>query len=358
MDLSRRDFLRASSAIAAAFGLRTFPGEAVAQTPGSGAPTVVWLQAQSCSGCSVSLLNSIYYLSAAELLTKTLTVAYHPTVMATAGADAVAVAQQALGTKGYILVVEGSIPVGAQGRYCYLWPGMTAVKGVQTFAPNAAYILAVGTCSSYGGMPAGRPNPTGVTSLGAAVGVTRVVNLPGCPAHPDWVVGTIAYILKEKKAPELDRLRRPKTFYPEIIHEECPFEDDYEHGRETGNYGRCRYGIGCKGPKAVCDCYRRKWNSGAAKTPGVNWCMASGCPCLGCTEPGFPDSMSPFYLSLSGTRTSSGTSASGGGGTPDDEHDRSRSTSAAQTRPQSTGAQRRPAGQPTRRGPNAPGSRR
>ncbi len=29
--------------------------------------------------------------------------------------------------------------------------------------------------------------------------------------------------------------------------------------------------------------------------PGVNWCVGAGAPCYGCTEPSFPDRMTPFY---------------------------------------------------------------
>ena len=60
-------------------------------------------------------------MTVADLLLKTVTLTYHPNVMATsgvlvngvapAGADAVAVAQAARNAKGYILVVEGAIPV-------------------------------------------------------------------------------------------------------------------------------------------------------------------------------------------------------------------------------------------------------
>jgi hydrogenase small subunit len=318
MELTRRDFLRASSALAAAFGMQAsgiVPPAEGAVTAG-GLP-VVWLQAQACTGCSVSLLNTIYYMSAADLLTNTLSVEYHSTLMAAAGDRAVAAAQAALNAKGYVLVVEGAIPTASQGKYCYVWPGMTAMAAVQQFAANAKFILAVGTCSSYGGIPAAAAtpvNPTGVKPLSAIVGVTRTINLPGCPAHPDWIVGTVAYLLKNGAAPSLDSLRRPKSFYPGIIHEDCPYEDYYEDGRERGSYGPCRYGVGCKGPKTVCDCKKRKWNGAAANTPGVNWCMGAGTPCIGCTEPGFPDGMSPFYTHGSSTRTGSGSSGSGSTG--------------------------------------------
>jgi hydrogenase small subunit len=293
MELTRRDFLTASAAIGAAFGLRIPDADAaLVGPPTSSTPTVVWLQAQSCSGCSVSFLNSMYYASAAELLTQTLNVAYHPTIMAAAGRDAVAVAQSARAAKGYVLVVEGAIPTGAGGAYCYLWPGLTAMKGVQDFAMNARYVIACGTCSSYGGCAAARPNPTAVKSLGALVGVTRVLNIPGCPIHPDWLVGTIAYILRYGKAPEVDDLRRPKLFYGQTTHDRCPYkEDDYRGPRP----GHCLFEVGCKGKKTFSDCSTRRWNSRAKGVLGVNWCCEAGSPCQGCTEPGYPDLMSPFH---------------------------------------------------------------
>jgi hydrogenase small subunit len=360
MQLTRRDFLRASSALSAAFGLRLplmSEAEAAAMPP---TPPVVWLQAQSCSGCSVSLLNTIYYMTAADLLTKTVSMRFHSTVMAAAGANAVAAAQAALNQKGYILVVEGAIPTGSQANYCFLWPGMNAMQGVRTYAANAAFVIAAGSCSAFGGVPAARPNPTTVRPLSAIVGTNKLINIPGCPIHPDWLVGTVAYLLANNKAPSLDSRRRPKTFYPEIIHEECPYEEYYEEGREGGNYGPCRFGIGCKGPKTVCDCNRRRWNGAAANTPGVNWCMASGSPCLGCTEPGFPDGMSPFYTHAAGSTVGvgSGGGGSGGGGDNggDDDHeseDRGSRRTSSNTNTTSTPTAQPEAAQPEAAQPEA-----
>ena len=52
MSVSRRDFLRATSALAAAFGLRAIgPGAVWA---GEEKAAVVWLHAQGCTGGSVS----------------------------------------------------------------------------------------------------------------------------------------------------------------------------------------------------------------------------------------------------------------------------------------------------------------
>ena len=70
--ITRRDFLRATSAIGAAFGLQAtgltkFAETAEAKETAAGGLPVLWLQAQACTGCSVSLLNSIYYATIDDL---------------------------------------------------------------------------------------------------------------------------------------------------------------------------------------------------------------------------------------------------------------------------------------------------
>lgn len=288
MDLTRRDFLKASSAVAAAFGIQLPDALGAPKTAGEdGPPSVVWLQTQGCTGCSVSLLNSITIMSVGELLINTVNLEYHPTVMAAAGQKAIDVARKFLNQPLDVLVVEGAIPTAKAGKYCYLWPGLTALRGVQDFARNAAFVLAVGTCSSFGGIPAAGPNPTGARSLGAVIsGTRRVINIPGCPAHPDWIVGTVAYLLTHGEAPPVDSLRRPREFFSKKLHEQCPNKD---------NKDRCLKPYGCKGQKTRADCPTRKWNSPGPGAIGVNWCVESRSPCQGCTEPGFPGGMSPFY---------------------------------------------------------------
>lgn len=301
MVVTRRDFLKATSAIAAALGLRSLSSQEAFGA--EGAQSVVWLQAQGCTGCSVSLLNSIYYATIDDLLLNSLDLNYHPTVMAAAGDLAISAAQAALeGPGGYVLVVEGAIPMANQGRYCYLWPGMTAFEGVKEFSRKAGFILAVGTCAAYGGMPAGRPNPTGARSVESALGGTPVINIPGCPAHPDWIVGTIVHLLTYGKAPRLDNDGRPTAYFGRKIHEQCPLQKRSKAGdcALTLSEDGCLKRLGCNGRQTRSDCPKRQWNSGAAGAYGVNWCIGARNPCQGCTEPGFPDSMSPFYTEMEG----------------------------------------------------------
>ena len=132
---------------------------------------------------------------------------------------------------------------------------------------------------------------TGVMDVFKEYGIkTPVVNIPGCPSHPDWIVGSIVHLLT-KGLPELDDNGRPKLFFGENIHDNCPHLKEYDAGtlsEKLSDPKGCRIELGCKGPSTFADCYTRKWNS------GLNWCVDNAV-CIGCVEPGFPDASSPFY---------------------------------------------------------------
>ena len=297
MKLTRRDFLGASTALAGAFGLQATgllpAGEALALEAVDGGMPVLWLQAQTCTGCSVSLLNSIYYTTIDDLLLNKLDVDFHPNLMAAAGDSAVAAAEATYQKGGYVLVVEGAIPSGANGEYCYLWKGTKAKDGWSRFAQRARFVIAAGTCASFGGVYAGAPNPTGAAGLPATYGGKRIIKVPGCPTHPDWLVAVIAYILKTNTIPALDSYGRPKEFFSRTVHEQCPLRESDEAERLSQQ--GCLKELGCNGPRTKADCPKRRWNSPGAGQTGVNWCIGAGTPCYGCTEPGFPDQMSPFF---------------------------------------------------------------
>ena len=322
MNVTRRDFLKASAAITGALALKVSGLMELqkAMAGGANAPPVIWLQGQGCTGCSVSLLNSTYYMTIDQLLIDTLDVKFHPTVMAAAGTLtgepenknlAVSAAEDARVAGGYVLVIEGAIPAGANGDYCHIWPGMTMINAIGIYGPSADAILAVGTCACYGGMAGGEPNPTDAMGVDAALrslGHRRisVINIPGCPAHPDWIVGTVAALLAGEM-PELDKYGRPKEFFGTYVHKKCPNRGLGLKAHVLSDAG-CLAGLGCKGQQTKADCPLRKWNAGWAGDPNAeppvppeplkdvkNWCIGARNPCQGCTEPDFPDGMSPFY---------------------------------------------------------------
>ena len=295
MNMTRRDFLKASAALASALALKASGLMQLQKAlAASGGPPVIWLQGQGCTGCSVSLLNTIHYMTIDDLLIDTLDVKFHPTVMAAADGLAVDAAENAHAAGGYVLVIEGAIPRGAGGDYCHIWPGMTMLDALRSFAQNAGAILAVGTCACFGGMSAGSPNPTGAAGVEDILGHGSTINIPGCPAHPDWIVGTVAELLAGRM-PELDSDGRPIAFFGEHVHNNCPNRGlGGGQARFLGDSG-CLASLGCNGQQTHADCPIRKWNASAAGGYGVNWCVGAGNPCQGCTEPDFPDGMSPFY---------------------------------------------------------------
>lgn len=255
-------------------------------------PTVVWLAASNCTGCTVSLANLFADNSPkdiGDLLLNTIGLAYHPNLMGAAGSLAVQTLEEA--TDGsYVLAVEGGIPTAFDGNACMVWSEagheVTALEAVNRLAPGADAVLAIGTCASFGGIPGGSPNPTGIVGLSSLAG-SGVINIPGCPTHPDWVVWTIAQLLAGSP-PELDSQGRPRDLFLSSVHQQCPYRQAND-APTFGLHGMCLEDLGCKGRQTKSSCPTRGWNS------GTSWCAEVGSPCLGCTEDGFPDAFSPFY---------------------------------------------------------------
>jgi len=153
---------------------------------------------------------------------------------------------------------------------------------------------------------------------------SKTICIPGCPPNPNWIVGTIAYLLANGLAmPALDSLRRPRTYYGERICNSCDRfatsltsqfggfvgMDSLNTGSamrvtepdrigdiaQNAPNGRCLKKAGCKGSRTKSDCSMRKWHSPGFMQAGVNWCVGAGAPCQGCTQNYFPDRMSPFH---------------------------------------------------------------
>ena len=262
-----------------------------------GNPAVIWLQGSSCTGCSVSLLNTVHP-SIKEVLLKIISLRFQPNAMAASGDLAVRAIEETAKVGDFYLVVEGSIATKEDGLYNVIGErnerGITMVDWMRELGKSAAGMLAFGTCSAFGGIPAAKPNPTGamgVKDFFAKEKVkTPVINVSGCPPHPDWMVGTLAHLLSHGM-PKLDSDGRPVLFYGKNIHENCPFRGYYEEKKFAKYFDAegCRYELGCKGPFAYSDCRSRRWNN------GVNWCVQNAI-CLGCVESGFPDALAPMYV--------------------------------------------------------------
>ena len=302
MKLSRRDFLKYCVASAAALGLDNSALGRLEKALAGGGPTVIWLNGANCTGCTVSLANRVATSGTVpnvsdpsdlpDLLINHIDLAFHPNLMGAAGDLAVANLEQAVAKGNYILAIDGGIPTAFDGHVCMLWTDsfgneVTALDAVQSLAPGAAKVLSIGTCASFGGIPAGNPNPTQIQSVKTVSGRQDTINIPGCPPHPDWIVWTIAQLLAGK-SPALDSWGRPSTLFAKKVHDRCP-RKERDEAKTFGIEGACLKELGCKGPETKADCPDRLWNN---KT---NWCVGANAHCLGCTESGFPDKFSPFY---------------------------------------------------------------
>ena len=296
MLLSRRKFLHLIGGSAAAYGISSLWIPPVAEAleklvkgeiPGN--LPVVWFQGQSCAGCSISTINTVYP-DIAKVLTQIISMEFHPNVMAASGDPAIEVLNRIIEEKAkkFVLVVEGAIPTEAQGAFCTVGEKagvpLSSEEWVKRLGSAAKAILNVGTCSAFGGIPAAENNPTGAQPVNKIVPDATMINIPGCPPHPDWVIGTISHVLLFG-IPELDDDKRPKVFYGKNVHENCERYAYFAEGKFASDYGQegCYYELGCKGPISHCDAPLRGWNN------GVNTCIKCGSPCIGCVEASFPD---------------------------------------------------------------------
>jgi len=298
-DITRRDFLKMAGILATAAGLSSIQTQAMAkglEKIATGNVKVVWIEGLSCSGCSVSLLNT-ESPGPVDLLTKYISLVYHATIGAAQGDNAVGVLEKAVETGDFILVVEGAIPA-TMPEACTIG-GRSINYWIENLASSARGVVAVGTCAAFGGIPAAEGNPTGATSVKhflKSKGIDSkgfLVNCPSCPAHPESMVGTLAW-MANKGYPKVDpEMLTPTMFYGRSTHDNCPrFHDYTKHifAEKFGESEGCLFKLGCLGPQTFTECPNRQWNG------GVNWCVRGGAPCIGCSSPDFARHKDfPFY---------------------------------------------------------------
>ena len=123
----------------------------------------IWLEATGCSGNIISLLNG-EYPDAYDTLANIVNITYNNTMMAAEGEAAYDLFLETLETE-FILIVEGAISTKDNGVYNiianYYGKRITAYEAVLMAGEKAKYVIAVGTCASYGGISAASPNPSG-----------------------------------------------------------------------------------------------------------------------------------------------------------------------------------------------------
>ena len=306
--VNRRTFIKGCTMAAAAMGLsETMVPKMVEAATSAQRPPVVWLHFQECTGCTETLLRASHP-DLGRLILDIISLDYHETVMAAAGHQAEEVLQQTINKyKGkFICVVEGAIPTKDGGIYCKI-AGRTAMDILADVAPKAAAIIAIGTCATFGGIQAASPNPTGAVGVQDLVKGVPIVNIPGCPPNPISFLGTVLHFLTWKRLPRVDNLGRPLFAYGRKIHDQCERRSHFDEGRfaeqfgdEGHKQGYCLYKVGCKGPGTFANCPAVHFNDVGA------WPVGVGHGCVGCTEPNFWDTMTPFYERLPGVNIPAG----------------------------------------------------
>jgi len=256
--------------------------------------SVIWLSFQQCTGCTESTARS-HTPTLENLIFNLISLDYQHTLQAAAGEAAEqALAQSMKDNAGkYLLIVDGSIPMGN--------PGFSTIAGISNHdmlvdvAKDAAAIVAVGTCASFGGISNAKPNPTGAVAVHDIIKDKPIIHIPGCPPIPVVITGVLAHFLTFGSIPELDSLGRPRSFYGETVHDRCYRRQFYDQKKfalsfddDMAKQGWCLFKLGCKGPVTHSSCATTKWND------GTSFPIQSGHGCIGCAEPNFWDA-TPLY---------------------------------------------------------------
>lgn len=258
---------------------------------------VIWLETNDSGDNSMSFINSTFpYLG--QIFQEMIDLLYSNTFMAAQGEEAVQLLERARREYSgeYTLLVEGAIPVRDNGLYTVVFRTkereITALEAVTALGKNARYVVAAGTCACFGGPSAARPNITGSLSVQKIL-EREVINISGCPVNPDWLVGTLAHLLLYGR-PELDELSRPALFYGFTVHRHCQRRSYFDRNDLANQLGdiRCMFSQGCVGPKTGADCPYRQWDG------YVSWPVRANTPCIGCTNPDFPDGSTPFFTPM------------------------------------------------------------
>jgi hydrogenase small subunit len=295
-----------------------------------------WLAGMSCDGCSIAAVGaqspSVEQLVSGAIPGLPKVILHHPVLAVEAGEKFIGpyrLAREGKLGAPYVVIYEGSVAderiAAHHGGY---WSAMGAdhdadgnpkpiptAQWLKELAPGAAATIAIGTCATWGGIPAASGNVTGsmgvMDFLGkdylSALGLP-VINIPGCSPVGDNFTETVAAVLMFLAGvgplPAFDELGRPAWMFRDTVHRGCVRAGNYEEGVFAKKYGdsECLVELGCWGPVVQCNMVSR----GAIGHAGG--CMNTGGICIGCTMPGFPDAFAPFYKAPPGKTISTGAS--------------------------------------------------
>ena len=156
---------------------------------------IIWLELSDCTGNSESFIKTANP-TVEDLLLDYISLDYHELLMSASGDNSESALESILQNDSgeYILLVEGAIPLGMDGKFLRIGPkGETGISLLQRVALNAKAILSIGSCAYDGGVVAAGTNPTGAVGVSEALQRDDIINLPGCPTNPINIVGTLLW---------------------------------------------------------------------------------------------------------------------------------------------------------------------
>ncbi|MEG0071682.1 MAG: hydrogenase small subunit [Raoultibacter sp.] len=293
--VSRRSFMKLCGTLAVAAGLSELAAPQIAQALAEsviGAKEgklypVIWIEGASCTGCTEAFAQ-IDAPDPATVILEMISLNYSETLSAAAGHSMEEAKAQTIEAGNYLLVYEGAVLERWNGNGLRV----AAKPGTDHLAEAAAKanaVVALGSCAVNGGWMSAHPNPAGAVGVQKYLkeaGIdTPVINIPGCPANPEWIVAVLVDVVQLKKLPALTSENKPSLIFGQTVHDNCQrrghFENGefvYEFGSKEEALGYCLYPLGCRGPQTKGNCGVVRYNHRRS------WCVEAGAPCIGCTE--------------------------------------------------------------------------
>lgn len=280
------EFQGSAESMGELFGIKE---EAIIELKKKQKTPVIWLSALDCTGCIESFLRSTTP-GAGDLLLDWISLEYSELLAQSSGEDIEANKENILEKHHgeYILVIEGAIPLKDE---FLMVAGRSVRQAIIEAAKGAKAVLAYGSCSSWGGIPAAFPNPTESVAAVELIKEAPFVIIPGCPPIPEVMAATLLYIVINGEIPELDKKKRPKMFYECTVHKGCHRKRFFDDGLFAESYddegarkGYCLFKLGCKGPSTFNACESLGWSVDKMCSP-----INAGASCIGCSEKDFWD---------------------------------------------------------------------
>jgi hydrogenase small subunit len=242
-------------------------------------PKLLWLQSITCNGNAHSFFNHPDFFS----ILSSFDLIHHPFIDTDYNFEEVLQGSVPCD----ILVLEGSFR--DEG---FTKSGIEVSHLIKTYANKSTHIVSVGTCATFGGVFK-QKDPDHISGFcfdgeektkRYETYASKLISLPGCPAHPKWISFVLMMLASNKKV-VIDEMHRPVELYGYTVHNGCTRNEYFEWKIDTKNFGLKEgclfYEQGCHGPYTKGSCNKILWNDVSSKT-------RVGTPCFGCTEPNFP----------------------------------------------------------------------